>query len=245
MSRLWLPVRRWVFLGLAVLVGLVASVPLRAGAGLAGLDRLGLSSRALRGVIWYGSVVDGRIGPLPLGRVTVGLNPLALLLGRATLRFDGSPRAEAPSESGLSGTVTGSRNTLSLAGVGGSLETGALGTGLPIGLVTFTDFAARWEAETCVEAAGRVRVDLTAPVAGLPLGSLSGAPRCDGAALLLPLASGSGREHLDLRLRPGAAPTATLVIDGADPSLVPALTGAGFRQTGAGFSLPLPLGPAR
>ena len=244
MSRLWLPVRRWVFLGLGALVGLAVSVPLRAGAGLAGLDRLGLSARALRGVVWSGTVVDGRIGPLPLGRLSVGLNPLELLLGRATLRFQGRPRAEAPGESGLSGTVTGTRNTVSLTGVGGSLEAGALGTGLPVGLVTFTDFAARWEADRCIEASGRVRVDLTAPVAGLPLGSLSGAPRCEGAALVLPLASGSGRERLDLRLRPGGQPTATLVVDGADPALIPALTGAGFRQSETGFTLPLPLGNA-
>lgn len=245
MSGLWLPVRRWVFLALAVLVGLVGSIPLRAGAGLAGLDQLGLSARALNGVVWSGKVVEGRIGPLPLGRLAVGLDPFALLLGRAALRFDGAPRAEAPGEAGLSGRVTSTRNTVSLSGVGGSLEPGALGTGLPIGLVTFTDFAARWEADRCVEVGGRVRMDLTAPVAGLSLGSLSGAPRCDGAALVLPLASATGRERLDLRLQPGAAPMATLVVDGADPLLAPALIGAGFRQSGTGFSLPLSLGAAR
>lgn len=241
MSRLWLPVGRWVFLGLAVLVGLIATVPLRAGAGLAGLDRLGLSAKRLGGVIWYGQIVDGRLGPLPIGQMAVRLKPLPLLLGRASLAFAGTPRVVAPTETGLSGTVTGTRNTLSLADVTGTLEAGALGTGLPVGLVTFTDFAARWEADVCAEAAGRVRVDLTGPVAGLPLGSLSGTPRCDGEALVLPLAGGSGRERLDLRIAPGGT-TATLVVAGPEPALIPALTGAGFRQTAAGYALPLTLG---
>ncbi len=241
MTRLWLPVRRWVFLGLATLAMLIVLLPLRLGAGLVGLDRLGVSAGAMSGLVWSGEVADARAGPLPLGRVHVSLNPLPLLLGEARLRFTGRPRKTAPGETGLSGLVAGSRNSVAVRGLVGSLEAGALGTGLPVGAVTFTDFAARWDAGRCVEAAGRVRADLTGPVAGLPLGSLSGTPRCAGDALLLPLESGSGRERLDLRIAPGGT-TASFLVTGADPSLVPALAGAGFRPDAEGYRRALPLG---
>ncbi len=241
MTRLWLPVRRWVFLGLATLAMLVILLPLRLGAGLVGLDRLGVSAGAMGGLVWSGEVADARAGPLPLGHLRVGLNPLPLLVGQARLSFTGQPRKTAPGETGLSGVVAGSRNTVALRGVAGSLDAGALGSGLPLGMVTFTDFAARWEAGRCVEAAGRVRADLTGPVPGLPLGSLSGTPRCAGTALLLPLESGSGRERLELRIGPDG-PRAALVVTGVDPTLVPALTGAGFRAGADGYRRAVILG---
>lgn len=244
MTRLWLPVRRWVFLGLATLVLLLVLLPLRVGAGLVGLDRLGFSARQMSGLLWSGEVGEGRVGPLPLGRLSVALNPLPLLLGQARLRFTGRPRATAPGEQGLSGRVIGSRGGYGVEGVSGSIEAGGIVGGLPVGLVTFTDVVARWEGGVCTEAAGRVRADLTGPVAGLPLGSLSGVPVCDGAALRVPLASATGAERLELRLAPEGA-TARLVVQPADPSLAPALAGAGFQPSAAGYVLPLPLGTAR
>lgn len=244
MTRLWLPVRRWVFLGLMTLLIALILLPLRVGAGLVGLDRLGVSARHMAGVVWAGQLVDGRIGALPLGRMSVSLNPLSLLVGEGRLSFAGRPRNTAPGETGLSGWVIGSRNVAAVDRVSGSVEMGGLLGGLPVGLVTFTDVAARWEDGVCAEAAGRVRADVTGPVAGLPLGSLSGSPRCEGAALLVPLASATGAERLDLRLDAGGA-TASLVVQPTDPAMTPALIGAGFRQTGGGLVLPLVIGSAR
>ena len=244
MTRLWLPVRRWVFLGLMTLLLLLVLLPLRVGAGLVGLDRLGVSARQMTGLIWSGQLVDGRVGPLPLGRMDVGLNPLPLLIGQGRLRFTGRPRATAPGEAGLSGRVTGSRNGTAVDSVSGSLEAGGLLGGLPVGLVTLTDVAVRWEGDLCVEAAGRVRLDLTGPVGGLPLGSLSGAPRCEGPALLLPLASATGAERLDVRVAQGGT-TAALVVQSADATTAPLLTAAGFRRSGPGYELPLAIGSAR
>ena len=244
MTRLWLPVRRWVFLGLMTLVLLVALIPLRVGAALVGLDRLGVSARQMTGFVWAGQLVDGRVGALPLGRVNVGLNPLALLIGQGRLHFTGRPRATAPGETGLSGRMIGRRNSTAVDGVSGTLEAGGLVGGLPVGLLTFTDLAVRWEGNRCAEAAGRVRADLSGPVAGLPLGSLSGAPRCDGTALLLPLASATGAERLDVRVGDGGA-TAALVVRPADGAMVPALTAAGFQPGAEGYSLPLAIGSSR
>lgn len=244
MTRLWLPVRRWVFLGLMTLLIALILLPLRVGVGLVGLDRLGVSARQTVGVVWAGQLVDGRIGALPLGRMSVSLNPLTLLLGQGRLSFAGRPRNTAPGETGLSGRVVGSRNAAAVDGVSGSLEMGGLLGGLPVGLVTFTDVTARWEGGVCAEAAGRVRADLTGPVAGLPLGSLSGSPRCDGTALLVPLASATGAERLDLRLDADGA-TASLFVKSTDPAISPALIGSRFRQTADGFVLPLTIGSAR
>ena len=244
MKKLWLPVRRWVFLGLALLVLLIILLPLRLGANLVGLDRIGFSARQVEGLIWSGEMADAQVGPLPLGRLHLSLNPFPLLLGQGRLAFTGRPRAAAPTETGLSGIALGSRNSYGVERVGGSIDAGALIGGLPVGLVTLTDFAARWESGQCAEASGRVRADLSGPVAGLPLGSLSGEPRCDGTALLLPLASATGAERLDVRLSPGGA-TASLVVTQADPTLVPALAGAGFRQGAGGYTLALPIGSGR
>lgn len=244
MTKLWLPVRRWVFLGIAILIMLLVLLPLRLGAGVVGLDRMGFSARQMEGVIWSGEVGDAQVGPLPLGRLHLSLNPLPLLIGEGRMAFTGRPRATAPTETGLSGVATGSRNSYGVERVGGSIDAGALVGGLPVGLVTLTDFAARWESGQCAEASGRVRADLSGPVAGLPLGSLSGAPRCDGATLLLALASATGAERLDVRLTPGGA-SASLVVTQVDPTLVPALTGAGFVQGAGGYTLALPIGSVR
>ena len=244
MSRLWLPVRRWVFLGLATVALLVVLTPLRVGAGLVGLDRLGVSARQMTGLIWSGKVIEGRVGPLPLGRLDVALNPLALLIGQGRLSFAGHPRATAPAETGLTGRVIGRRGGSELVGVSGSVEVGGLVGGLPAGLMTLTDFGALWEAGRCQEATGRVRLDLNGPVAGLPLGSLSGAPRCDGGALLLPLASGTGAERLDVRLDNGGA-KAALVVRSDDAAAVPLLAAAGFRPAAEGYTLPLAIGGGR
>jgi general secretion pathway protein N len=72
------------------------------------------------------------------------------------------------------------------------------------------------------------------PLPGLPLAGqrqLAGTPRCDGAALLLPLASGDGRVRLDVTIAAGRW-TARLAVSGAGVGEAAALTAAGFRAQG-------------
>jgi general secretion pathway protein N len=65
---------------------------------------------------------------------------------------------------------------------------------------------------------------------GLDLANgLTGDARCDGGALLLPLASQSGQERIDLRIRADGAYEATMRIRTADPVLAGTLAGSGFQ----------------
>lgn len=78
--------RMRILLILVLLLGLLLFLPMRVALGLAGLERLGVAARDVRGTVWSGGIDQLMLGNMPLGSVRAGLSPISLLMGRA--RFD-------------------------------------------------------------------------------------------------------------------------------------------------------------
>lgn len=176
-------------------VALIATLPLRlalAGAGT------GLGARAAEGSIWSGRLIDARLGPLPLGQLSASVSPLALLIGRIKVSLAGDGSSREP----VRAILIAGGGVRAVEALSGSIDaTGVLGP-LPISSLAFVDAHTRFEGGACRAAGGQVRATIApATVPGLAMPpSLSGTLRCEGAALILPLASVSGAERLTLRL---------------------------------------------
>jgi general secretion pathway protein N len=202
-------------------IAIIAQFPLR----LAGLDRVGVTARAARGTVWQGQLDDASLRGMPLGDVQVGLSPAALLTGGLRLDFAGAR---------LKGALVRRAGGLGLAGVAGSVGPLQIG-GLPIDALTFDTVDIGFAERRCVTASGSVRLQ---PAAGLGVGdSLVGAPRCDGTAVVLPLASASGKERLELRVEADRRYRATLALDDASVAQRPLLLAAGFQPTPSGLAM--------
>jgi hypothetical protein len=124
--------RGWLALAGLTGVGLIALLPLRVAVGLAAPDNV--TARSIEGSMWDGRIGDLRVGPLPLGTLDAGMNPLALLMGRAEfdLRRDGAaPFAAVASTSG---------NDVRLSGLNGEVALPDGLGGLPVTALTFARF---------------------------------------------------------------------------------------------------------
>src|SRR3546814_16667788 len=75
----------WLLFALALLIALVASLPLRLAVGWAASDTRGLGARGVHGSIWGGTIEQMRVGALPMGTIDAAMSPLPLLLGRVRL----------------------------------------------------------------------------------------------------------------------------------------------------------------
>jgi general secretion pathway protein N len=202
-------------------IAIIAQFPLR----LAGLDRLGVTARAVHGSIWQGQLDDASLRGMPLGDLQVGLSPAALLNGGLRLDFAGAR---------VRGALVRRAGGIGLAGVAGSVGPLQIG-GLPIDALTFDTVDIGFAERRCVTASGSVRLQ---PTAGLGAGdSLVGAPRCDGTAVVLPLASASGKARLEVRVEADRRYRATLALDDATDAQRPLLLAAGFQPTPSGLAL--------
>jgi hypothetical protein len=176
-----------------------------------------LSAASVSGSIWRASLDGAAIGSARLGPIDLSLQPGALVQGRLQWQ--------------LAGAVTG-RLFQGASGGGGEGLTGTLaGTalpGLPLAGLTLADTGIILDVDgRCRSASGQVSATLAIALAGQT--SLNGAPRCDGAVLLLPLASPDGRVRLDLALT-AQGWQARLAIAGAAPAEALALAAAGFGR---------------
>jgi general secretion pathway protein N len=167
------------FLGVLAL-SLVVLLPLRFAVDRLGFAESGLTAREAVGSVWLGALAGARFGPLPLGDVAVRLRALPLLGGRARLDLD--------QDEGLSAGVTASRHGFGVDDASGSVQAPGL-AGLPPSRLDLGDVSVRFADGLCASAEGRVTAS-----------GLSGEARCAGPALLLPLASRSGADRLDVRL---------------------------------------------
>ncbi len=206
--------RLWPLLaGLAL--GLVALLPARFA-----LPAPPLAASAVRGSLWQAELADAQAGGLALGNISLGVQPLALLQGRLQWQMAGS----------VSGSLWRSVTAQGADGLTGRI-TGAALPGLPIRSLDLAGLALALDGTgSCQSAAGQVTASLGTAIAGQA--TLMGSPRCEGAALLLPLASADGRLRLDLTVQPGRWQARTS-ISGASPAEMLALTAAGFRPDGA------------
>jgi general secretion pathway protein N len=202
------------------LLCLVALLPLRLA--LAGTD---MAARNVEGSVWNGRLQAAVWRGVALGDVSLGLSPLPLLIGQRRIDFEAGD---------LSGRVLTGGGRLAVEGLGGIAAPGQLG-GLPVARINFADFAAVFEDDRCLQAAGSLTLDPGGPLAAL--GGFSGSPRCDGARLLLPLQGQGGR--LDLHLSADARYDAGLALETVDPAARPGLLAAGFQPTPTGLALTL------
>jgi len=210
----------------AVVVALIATFPLSIAFSLLGLKDMGATARSLRGPVWWGGAEELAIGNVRLGTVNVFLDPFHLLIAQAQvelIRVNGRP-------DDLLGAVVVGPGVRGLERVTGSVPLASTLGSLPITRAQFEKFSVRFSGGRCIEAEGRVRATVAPSFSGLDLANgLSGDARCDGEALLIPLASQSGQERMDLRIRGSGTYEALMRIRTNDPVLSGALATSGFQ----------------
>jgi general secretion pathway protein N len=169
-------------------------LPLRVALGWLGFEAAGLTARQVEGSVWLGALAEARFGDVALGDVGTRLRALPLLAGRARLDL----RQEAE---GLSTGLTVSRHGFGIDDASGTLEGPGLAA-LPPPTLELADVSIRFGDGLCAHAEGLVKARFAGEMAGgIPLAAgFSGEALCDGPAVLLPLASQSGGERLDVRL---------------------------------------------
>ncbi|HYJ51553.1 MAG TPA: type II secretion system protein N [Allosphingosinicella sp.] len=230
MRRIRLDIGRAALFLAAFAFAMVALIPLRIATGWVGG---GLAAREASGSIWLGMLKEARFGPVPLGDLKARLNVLPLFIGRARLSLSRESEGQGPFE----GAVTVSRHAFGLEDATGMVRTGPSFAPLPIAALDLTDVSVHFAEGLCESAEGRVRATLSGELAGVALaGGMSGVLRCAGGALLVPLASESGIELVNLSLRADGAYRADIVIRQNDPGLAARMAGAGFRAAPQGYT---------
>lgn len=222
--------RLWI--ALAALVAAVLFLPLRLAAAWVGLDATGLTARQTSGTIWSGRFDQARFGGFDLGTLDAGLHPLPLLLGRARFAFE---RAQGGGPLPLSGSIEIGPGRRVVEGLSGTVT--AVGPQpLPIESVSFDQASVHFSDGQCRSASGRVQLMLAVRIAGIDLrNGLSGEVRCEGRALLVPLAGQSGMERLNLTIEGNGRYQARFGIAATDPVTAAALSAAGFSATSEGW----------
>ncbi|WP_375404296.1 type II secretion system protein N [uncultured Sphingomonas sp.] len=235
MKRIALRTRPAALIGAGMLIALLVFLPMRLALGWAGLGEQGLVARRVSGSVWGATLTEARFGDLVLGDLSARLSPLPLFIGRARIALAGPDRTSAAP---LRAALTVSRSAIGLDDATGSLPTGRVFAPLPVTTLDLDDLTVRFRDGRCEAAEGRVRASLAGDAAGLPLpATVSGAARCDGGALLLPLASQAGTEAISLRIEGNGRYRADLTVQSTDPMLAVRLQAAGFTATTAGYLL--------
>jgi general secretion pathway protein N len=221
------------FLVAAFLFALLALLPMRLALDWFGFGERGLTARAATGSVWLGALQEAQVGPVPLGDVKARLNFFPLFLGRARLTLAGADEA-----TGLEGAVTVSRHSFGFDDVSARLRVGALFSPLAVSMLDFDDVSAGFTSGRCTRGEGSVRAAVSGQVAGISLASgLAGQARCAGDALLIPLASQSGMERLDIRLSGDGRYRLELLVRPGDEAVRGRLIAAGFRPAGQGYGM--------
>jgi general secretion pathway protein N len=184
--------RELFFLG-ALVFSLFALLPLRVAIDSLGFADKGLTARDAAGSVWAGALGEARLGPVPLGAVGTRLRVLPLLAGQARLDI-------AQQEDGLRAGLSASRHAFGIDDASGTIEVPGFGA-LPPATLDLADLSVRFANGLCATADGMVKARLSGELAGAPAGAgFSGQARCDGPAVLLPLAGQSGADRLAVRL---------------------------------------------
>lgn len=228
--------RRWTIVAaLLAVVLVIATFPMRLALSLAGAGDAGIAAREIRGSVWSGTLVDARLGALPLGTVRASLSPLALLGGDTELSFARTDELLGA----LSGRLHGS-DPRGMSDVNGLTSlSGGLGI-VPVDTIRFEGASLRFDgAGKCVAASGRLQLMVNAPIAGLDLSrGLSGPLTCANGRAQAALASQSGMERLTLSFDGKGAYRAQFAINvDRDPAMAAALAVLGFQPGSNGYVL--------
>ncbi|WP_374942806.1 type II secretion system protein N [Sphingomonas sp.] len=235
MRRIRLATARPALFGAMLALALLLFVPLRLILGLAGVGDAGLTARAAVGSVWAGQLRDARFGDVALGDLDAHLSPWPLVLGRARIELDS--HADTPALA-LHGAVGVSRSGVRADDLTATIAPGRLFAPLPVTALALDAVSVRFDDGTCTAAEGRIRATLAGDFAGVALPqSLSGAIRCEGKALLIPLASQAGAEHVDLRIEGDSNYRATVTLQPADPAALSRLAALGFVEGAGGYTL--------
>lgn len=233
--KIRLATRPMALLGAMFVIALIVLMPMRFALGVIGLGDYGLTAREIRGPVWSARINEAHVGDVVLGDVRAGLSPLSLLIGRARLGVSGIG-ADEPGR--LRGAIEVSRHSFGIGSVTAGLPIGSALGALPVSRLDLDDVTFRFDNGSCREAQGRVKAMLTTGIPGITLSQgMSGAARCDGGALLLPLVSQAGTESINLRIRADGRYRGELIVQTTDPAVGQTLVLAGFQPGAAGHTL--------
>lgn len=223
--------RRYILASVATLaLAAIIFMPLRT---IVGGD--GVTARKVDGIIWDGSIRDLSLGKLPVGDANARLRFWPLFLGRAEILLSRGNTQFVP---GINGSVSRGIGGMSVNNLSATLPIGSLFAPFPAENIKFEGFSARFASGRCMDAGGQVRLTLSDTVPGLNLqNGMLGQPRCDGARLLLPLASQSAMERADIRLSADGYYTVTVTLDANRGDQAAVLNLAGFRPVAGGYRL--------
>ena len=228
--RIALATHRPALFGALLAVALIVTLPMRLALAWLDAGSTGLAAREVNGSVWDARLSDAELGEVPLGDVGAALSALDLLFGRARIALRGKGL------DGIRGSLVVSRHSAGIAGMSGSLAVGPRLAPIPITRLDLTGVTARFANGACDHADGRVTALLATDVADLALPtSLSGDVRCDGKALLVPLAS--GLDGIDLRLQPSGRYRAIVRFHPQGPAAIHAAEALGMRAGADGFGL--------
>lgn len=212
---------------IAALVMLVTQLPLSATLPVVLPQDSGLSARAATGTIWSGTLHDAQLAGLPLGDTRVGLLPLALLTGQARLQFVGAK---------LSGTLVATPGGVGIAHGNGPIDAAVRLKPLPVAQLVLDDATVQFSGTRCSQAKGNVRAVVGGDIGGMSLpGGMTGALRCDGQELLVPLVGQSGMERLSVHIQGDGKWRAEFAVRASDPATTSKLTAAGFTAGPTGY----------
>ena len=235
MRRLRLTTGRAALFGALLLLALFIFLPLRLVLGIVGVGDAGLTARAAEGTVWAGKLRDARAGDIALGDLDAHLSPWPLLLGRARIELDSD--VDTPTRA-IHGAVGVSRNGVRADDVDATIAPGRLLAPLPVTGLALEGLRVRYTDGACTAAEGRVRATLAGDVAGIAMpAALSGSVRCEGSALLVPLASQAGAERVDLRIDGTGRYRATVTLQPGGAGSLARLTSLGFVAGAGGYAL--------
>ncbi len=216
-----------------LLLALIVFLPMRAALGWVGIEDAGLVARRVTGTIWGATLTDARFGELSLGNLHARLAPLPLLAGRARIVLAGPETNPRP----LRGSASVSRHGFGVDDLTATIPTGAVFAPVPVTTLDLDGVTVRFADGQCERAEGRVRATLGGEVAGITLPqSVSGTPKCEGDALIVPLASQAGTEGITLRIDGTGRYRAVLTLQPTDPIVEQRLESIGFVRGAGGYS---------
>jgi len=231
--RIRLPLGRTLFFVVAFLFATVALLPLRLALDWFGLDERGFAAREAKGSVWLGSLSEAQFGTVSLGDLQAQLRSLPLFVGRARVDLERVDEGRT-----FQGSATVSRHGFGIDDMSGALDVGGALAPLPVGALDLEDVTAHFADGLCASAEGLVKANVPGDIAGVALpGGLSGNARCDRGALLLPLASQSGMEALNIRLFEDGRYEIELAVKPVDDAMRDRLIQSGFALGTNGYAL--------
>ena len=235
MTRFRLTTGPLALFGAVFVLALIVLLPLRLVLGQFDLARTGFAAREATGSVWFGAVREAGIGSIALGDLGAALSPWPLFVGRGRIDLAGHSTTTTRA---VHGAVSVSRHSIGVDDMTAVLPGGAVFARFPISGLDLDDVSVRFTDGNCDKAEGRVKAALGGDIAGISLAQgLSGTVRCDGGALLLPLASQSGTEQALVRIWQAGRFRAELTVKPVDADAAAQLELSGFQQTARGHVL--------